>query len=130
MRYLLDTHAIIWIARKEEHWITPRAAAIINDIQGSQVFLSAASAWEMATKNRIGKLPGVELFLEKFEERAEMSDYKLLPISIRHSLLAGKLEGAHKDPFDRILVAQALHENMILLSNDIKLDAFGVNRLW
>ncbi len=130
MRYLLDTHAVIWIARGEYSYLSTRVTAILNAGRDSTIFLSSASAWEMATKNRIGKLPGVELFLEHFEERATMAAYDLLPIGIRHSILAGQLPGTHKDPFDRILAAQALHENLTLLSNDTKLDAFGIHRVW
>ncbi len=84
----------------------------------------------MATKSRLGKLQRVESFLDHFEDRAQGADYDLLNITVRHSLLAGRLEGAHKDPFDRILAAQALLENLTLLSNDTALDAFGVRRIW
>ena len=129
MRYLLDTHVLIWIARGEEAFISPRVSSLLIAERGS-ICVSAVSAWEMATKHRIGKLPRVGLFLEHFEERALQFQLGLLPISVRHGLLAGKLEGAHQDPFDRILAAQALLENLALLSNDRELDAFGVRRVW
>ncbi len=84
----------------------------------------------MATKNRLGKLPGLENFLDSFESRLAVAGFIGLPMTIRHGLLAGRLEGAHKDPFDRYLAAQALQENLTLLSNDTVLDAFGVHRIW
>ena len=129
MRYLLDTHILIWIARGEDILIPPRVSSLLVAERGF-ICASAVSAWEMATKHRIGKLPRVGIFLERFEERARESDLGLLPISVQHGLLAGTMEGEHKDPFDRILAAQALVEDLTLLSNDAKLDSFGVRRVW
>ncbi len=129
MRYLLDTHALIWIAREEKERFSDRVISLLLASPAS-VYVSAASAWEMATKSRIGKLPGLELFLEQFEPRIQSAGFSILGMSIRHSLLAGKLEGPHKDPFDRFLAAQAILEKFTLLSNDRELDAFGVDRLW
>lgn len=129
MKYLLDTHALIWLARDERSKFSDRVAAIIVADPPS-IYISAASAWEMATKNRIGKLPGVELFLEHFEMRVVTAGFSSLGMSIRHSLLAGQLEGSHKDPFDRFLAAQALLEDFTLLSTDREMDTFGVRRVW
>ncbi len=129
MKYLLDTHVLIWIARGEDTFISSRVSSILIAERGL-ICASAVSAWEMATKYRIGKLLGVEAFLDRFEERANEFQLGLLSISIRHGLMAGRMEGSHKDPFDRILAAQALLENLTLLSNDVKLDAFSVQRIW
>lgn len=129
MRYLLDTHALIWIARNEQALVSPRVLSLLVAERGS-ISISVVSAWEMATKHRIGKLPRVERFLEHLEERALQFDFELLSINVRHGLLAGKMAGVHKDPFDRILAAQALIENLTLLSNDRELDVFGVKRIW
>ena len=129
LRYLLDTHALIWIAREEKERFSGRVISLLQANPAS-VYVSAVSAWEMATKSRIGKLPGMQLFLEQFEPRIQFAGFSTLGISIRHSLLAGQLEGPHKDPFDRFLAAQALLEKLTLLSNDRELDLFGVERLW
>ena len=129
MRYLLDTHALIWLARDERSRFSSRVAVII-DSDPASVYVSAASAWEMATKSRIGKLPGVEAFLTTFELSIHAAGFSSLSMTVRHSLLAGKLEGQHKDPFARFLAAQALIEGFILLSNDQELDAFGAQRIW
>lgn len=91
-------------------------------------FVSAVSAWEIARKARIGKL-NREIALE-FERFVHQAGYIELPISMRHAAIAGDFPAEHKDPFDRILAAQALHENLTLLSNDTKLDAFGIHRVW
>ncbi len=129
MRYLLDTHALIWVARDEKNRFSAQVSALLI-ANPSAVYVSVASAWEMATKSRLAKLPGVEVFLGSFESRLVVAGFNSLQITIRHSLLAGSLEGSHKDPFDRILAAQALLENLTLLSNDAALDAFGVRRIW
>ncbi len=129
MRYLLDTHAVIWIARDEKHRFSEEGTALLIADPGS-VYVSAVSAWEMSVKNRNGKLPGVEGFLEHFEARIDFSGFRPLSMSMRHGVLAGKLQGPHKDPFDRFLAAQSLLENLVLLSKDTELDAFGVHRFW
>ena len=129
MRYLLDTHAVIWIARDEKQRFSREGADLLIADPGA-VYVSAVSAWEMSVKNKLGKLPGVESFLEHFETRIAFAGFHPLSMSIRHGLLAGKLEGPHKDPFDRFLASQSLLENLVLLSKDTELDAFGVNRFW
>lgn len=129
MKYLLDTHALIWLARDEQWRFSDESAALIKS-DPSSVCISAASTWEMASKNRIGKLPGVERFLENFEAHITSAGFASLGMSIRHSLLAGRLEGRHKDPFDRFLAAQAILEDLTLLSDDRALDGFGAKRMW
>ncbi len=129
MRYLLDTHAVIWVARNERHRFSPQIAGLL-DRTPSSIHVSAASAWEIATKNRLGKLPGMGGYLDSFEERLAVAGFTGLSMTIQHGILAGRLEGDHKDPFDRYLAAQALLENLTLLSNDKALDAFGVKRIW
>ena len=128
MKYLLDTHTLIWASYHFE-LLSPQVSSILS-LDGSVVYVSAVSAWEMATKNRLGKLPGIELFLAQFEERVLGAGLLLLDISVQHSLLAGKLEYPHKDPFDRMLAAQALLDELTLLSKYKALDGFGVKRVW
>lgn len=125
-RFLLDTHTFIWVAQTSSK-LSKTAAALIED-KSNIFFVSAVTAWEIATKARIGKLD--EFIAGTFERRMQIADYIELPVSIRHGSIAGAFADAHKDPFDRILAAQSLLENLTLLSNDSKLDAFGVHRIW
>lgn len=128
MRLLLDTHALLWVAFHDE-LLSAHALQLIQT-PGSEVLVSAASAWEIATKYRIGKLNFARALAENFIPRVTAAGYQLLPISTEHALRAGLLPGGHKDPFDRMLAAQAIHEDLPILSNDPQLDVFGVRREW
>lgn len=128
MRILLDTHALLWAAFDEDS-LSPRARRLIQS-PGSEIIVSAASVWEIATKYRLGKLNFARDLLENFIPKVTGAGYLLLPISPEHALRAGRLPGDHKDPFDRMLAAQAIHEDLPLLSNDTQLDVFGVRREW
>jgi PIN domain nuclease of toxin-antitoxin system len=92
--------------------------------------VSAASAWEIATKIRLGKLPWAAPLLHNFISRVQEQAFDFLDVSVAHALPAGNLPGAHKDPFDRMLIAQALAENLLLISNEAVFDSYGVGRLW
>ena len=96
----------------------------------SQVFVSAASAWEITTKHRLGKLPGAEIIAANVAARIAEEGFHELAVSVIHAQHAGALPGSHKDPFDRLLAAQAILESMLLISNDAAVDVFGVHRLW
>ena len=128
MRVLLDTHTLIWAVYDQE-FLSRRARQILQE-PGTEMLVSAASAWEVATKYRLGKLPSATELAQDFMNVVSASGYSFLSIAPEHALRAGHLPGLHKDPFDRMLAAQAIHENMILLSNDATLDAFGVRREW
>jgi len=128
LRLLLDTHALIW-------WLAGDAAlgrqardAIADE--ANSVFVSAASAMEVATKFRIGKLPGAALLAQDFEAIVADQGFAELPISVRHARLAGEMAFTHKDPFDRLLIAQARAEDMVLVSNEALFDAAAVTRIW
>jgi PIN domain nuclease of toxin-antitoxin system len=96
----------------------------------TDVFVSAASAWEIATKSRIGKLPGAEELAAEFSSRMERLGFRPLAITVEHGQRAGLLPGAHKDPFDRMLIAQAQAENIPIVSNDRIFDEYHVARVW
>jgi PIN domain nuclease of toxin-antitoxin system len=98
--------------------------------QRNEVFVSAVSAWEIATKYRLGKLPKAQALVDDFVPSIQSAGYVPLPISLEHALRAGRLRADHKDPFDRMLAAQAIHEDLALISNDEQLDIFGVRREW
>jgi PIN domain nuclease of toxin-antitoxin system len=128
VRVLLDTHALLWAAFRKD-LLSARARKLI-EAPANEILVSAASAWEIATKYRLGKLPLAQVLVEDFVPRVAAAGYILLSISAEHALRAGRLPADHKDPFDRMLAAQAIHEDLPLLSNDEQLDVFGVRRAW
>lgn len=128
MRLLLDTHALIWWLAGDEA-LSLRAREAIAD-ETNLVAVSAASAMEIATKFRIGKLPDAAYLAQDFEAVIASQGFTELPISIRHARLAGDMNISHKDPFDRFLIAQAQAEGMMLISNEQMFDNFAVQRLW
>lgn len=128
MRLLLDTHALLWWLAGDVSLSGPARAAIADE--GNTVFVSAASAWQIATKHRIGKLPGASGIIGDIEGAIAGQDFVPLPIGIRHGQASGSLPGLHRDPFDRMLIAQAMLEDLVLVSNERAFDAYGVRRLW
>ncbi len=128
MRVLLDTHTLLW-AKITPAALSRKATAVIAD-ECNEILVSAASAWEIATKVRLGKLPDAWAFEQEFLASIEASGYTLVPIDAEVALRAGRLTVAHGDPFDRMIAAQALAYDIPVLSTDAKLDAFGVRRLW
>ncbi len=128
MNLLLDTHALIWWLAGDEA-LSRRARLAIGD-EANSVAISAASAMEVATKFRIGKLPDASLLAQDFEAVIADQGFVELPITVRHARLAGEMNIAHKDPFDRLLIAQALAEDKTLVSNQTLFDSFAVKRLW
>jgi hypothetical protein len=125
---LLDTHALIWWLVGDDA-LSHRAREAIAD-EGNAVAVSAASAMEVATKFRIGKLPDAALLAQDFEAVIAQQGFDELAISVHHARLAGEMNIAHKDPFDRLLIAQAQAEDMTLVSNEALFDGFAVKRLW
>jgi len=128
VRVLLDTHALLWWLAGDERLSTD-ARQIIAD-PANEIFVSAASAWEVATKSRIGKLPGAGPLGVDFAREVRQQGFASLPISLEHAQVAGSLVGDHKDPFDRMLIAQSREEKMALVSNESAFDAFDVQRVW
>jgi PIN domain nuclease of toxin-antitoxin system len=128
VKVLLDTHALLW-AVLSPSTLSRKASAVIAD-ESNIILVSAASAWEIATKVRLGKLPGAETLEREFLDVVDDAGYTLLPIDAASALRAGRLTSDHRDPFDRILAAQALAQDIPILSTDTKLDTFGIRRLW
>ena len=127
MRLLLDTHALIWFALDD-----PMLPANVRTriAQSESVIVSAASAWEMTIKAALGRLPTAIDLLTDFEASLTRRGFQILSITAAHGLRAGFLPGPHKDPFDRMLIAQAQAENLAIVSNDSVFDGYGVRRLW
>ncbi len=132
MNLLLDTHALIW-------WLSgdgalSRLARDAIEDRANVTFVSAATAWEITTKYRIGKLPSVAGIVAgivaDIEGTVTSYGFKPLAVSMRHGQLAGTLPGDHRDPFDRMLMAQAMLERLVLVSNEVLFDRYGPDRLW
>lgn len=128
LRLSLDTHALIWWLAGDEA-LSHRAQDAIAD-EANSIVVSAASAMEVATKHRIGKLPNAALLACDFETIVADQGFGELPITVHHARVAGEMKIEHKDPFDRLLIAQAQAEDMVLVSNEALFDDFGINRLW
>jgi PIN domain nuclease of toxin-antitoxin system len=128
MRALLDTCTLIW-ATFSPAALSPKAQQIIAD-EANEILVSAASAWEIATKVRIGKLPGAERLELDYIHVMEVAGYNLLSIDTETALRAGRLIAEHRDPFDRMIAAQALALDIPVLSPDSELDQFAIRRIW
>jgi PIN domain nuclease of toxin-antitoxin system len=128
MNLLLDTHTFLWFIAGSEN-LSPKSRKLIEN-EANRVFLSAASLWEIAIKVSLGKLTLSEPFETLVPAQLEMNSIELLGISVSHTSRVASLPFHHRDPFDRLLVAQALTEEIPIVSADEKLDAYGVTRLW
>jgi PIN domain nuclease of toxin-antitoxin system len=128
MKLLLDTHAIIWFMNDSLH-LSRRARTAIM-LPSNAAFASSVSIWEAATKFRLGKFPEAALLVDNPVKVLAALEIEALPLSIEHARLAGSLAHPHKDPFDRMLAAQALLEDLTLVSADAIFDKFAVARHW
>ena len=128
MRLLLDTHALLWWWHEAPQ--LGGAARVAMADRNNAVFVSAASAWEIATKIRKGQLPGFEGALHAFTHDVARDGFKTLEVTVQHGLAGGALPGGHKDPFDRLLAAQALLEDLVVVTRDPQMAAFGCKVLW
>lgn len=131
MSFLLDTHAFLWFVNDHSS-LSSTAKSIIED-QQSIVYLSAASIWEMAIKSSLGKL-ALPASLQQFVETHIARNYiGLLQISAEHAETVAKLpfpQSGHRDPFDRMIVAQAICHDLTIISRDAALSDYPINRLW
>jgi PIN domain nuclease of toxin-antitoxin system len=128
LHLLLDTHALIW-------WMTedpslPESIRRLIADKRNTVVVSAVSAWEIATKVRLGRLPAASDITRNFEEYLTQSGFESLPMSAAHGIRAGFLPGPQRDPFDRMLIAQAQAEDLTMVSNELSFDSYGIRRAW
>lgn len=128
VRLLLDTHAFLWWVTDDPRLSAPARAAISDE--RSEVLISAASAWEIATKHRLGKLGEAAGAVARFGELVAADGFAHLPVSYLHALGAGRYPSAHRDPFDRILAAQSELEGLLLVTRDPAFVEFGTRTLW
>lgn len=128
MRLLLDTHAFLWWLAGSRR-LSRSARQAIED-EANDVLVSAASAWEITTKHRLGKLPEAEEVALDVSEAIAGQSFEELPVSVADAARAGALPAPLRDPLDRMLIAQALGRDLILVSIEASFDAYGVRRVW
>ena len=128
MRVLLDSHAYLWWIGDDPR-LSPGAREVIAE-GGNEIFFSAASAWELAIKSRLGRLRMPADFERFVADQIELNGFSVLPVELSHALRVHGLPPHHKDPFDRMLIAQALVEDMPLVSRDRRLAGYGVRLVW
>jgi len=128
VRLLLDTHTLLWWLLGDSALSQQAHAAIAN--RSNDVFVSAASAWEIAIKYKQGKLPAAARLVTNLDVIVSGQGFAELPVTIADGETAGMLPLVHKDPFDRMLIAQALLSKLVLVSNEAVFDAYGAARFW
>ncbi len=127
MRAIADSHTLVWWLQDDPH-LSKSARRILSN-PANEILVSAATAWELAIKNRSGKLQ-VQPLLDRFEEILGEEGFETLQITCDHAIRAGALPLHHADPFDRMLVAQAQAEHLAIVSADREFDRYGVRRIW
>jgi len=126
--HLIDTHVLVWWLLDDTR-LSKQASDLLDD-PGASIFVSAASAWELATKRRIGKLREAHVIAEALPTLVRRCRFKSLPVTLEHGHRAGLLPGLHKDPFDRMLAAQSIIEELPLVTADPALVALGASVIW
>ncbi|MBI3179484.1 MAG: type II toxin-antitoxin system VapC family toxin [Deltaproteobacteria bacterium] len=128
MRVLLDTHAFLfWVFNAPE--LSAKARGLLAD-QSNEILVSSVSAWEIATKYRLGKLPSAHVLVTDISGWVQKAGFHELAMTIAHAQRAGTWPQAHRDPFDRMLAAQSAIEAVSLVTRDSAFDAFPVDVLW
>jgi PIN domain nuclease of toxin-antitoxin system len=127
MKYLLDTHSLIWFLSDDERLSKSALSLMTGD---NDFWVSAASLWEMSIKSSIGKLHMARPFDEMFPAQLEANDIRMLNITMEHIKAVAALPFHHRDPFDRLLISQAQVEAMPLISVDAAFDLYGIIRKW
>ena len=128
MRYLLDTHSLIWFIGGEIQ-LSPRARQLIDD-EGNELFISVASLWEMAIKFSIGKLDLGRPFEELFPHQLKNNSIEVLAITVEHLKTICSLPFHHRNPFDHLIIAQSQVEKLPIISKDTIIDRYGIKREW
>ena len=128
MSLLLDTCTLLWVWGRPER-LSRRLQGLLRDPR-NPVWVSAASAWELATKHRVGKFPRGGRILAEWDDRLIHDGFRPLAISCSHALRAGSMPGAHRDPFDRLIAAQGLIEALRVATPDPEIAAFGADTVW
>lgn len=127
MKFLVDTHVVVWWLEDADR-LSRRAHSILENLD-NHILLSAAVGWELAIKVNTGKMKPRSI-LDGLNQMLERESFSELPITLDMGIRAGLLPLHHRDPFDRMLIAQAIAENIPIISNDRAFDGYGVTRLW
>ncbi len=127
MTYILDTQALVFFFENDRH-LSVKAKSLIEDTE-NHIIVSIASLWEMAIKISIGKLTPTQP-LSKFFERLRIEDMGLMQVEESHILTVSNLPLHHRDPFDRIIIAQAMVEGFEIIGNDVAFDNYPIKRIW
>jgi PIN domain nuclease of toxin-antitoxin system len=127
MKYLLDTHAFLWFINGNIE-LSTQAKNIIQNPKNA-MYLSIASFWEIAIKLNIGKLT-IDMSFDELRKEADKNDIRILPIEYEDTRLLTTLELFHKDPFDRILITQAIQNNLTIITKDLNFDTYPVKIIW
>ena len=128
MRLLIDSHALIWYVDQHQQ-LSPASHAAISD-PSNDLLLSAGSIWEIAIKIGLGKLNLTQPYSLWMSQALSDLGITILPITVEYADAQARLPKHHSDPFDRLIVAQALVENVSVVSADARMDAYGITRLW
>jgi PIN domain nuclease of toxin-antitoxin system len=128
VKVLLDSCVLLWWWSEPDR-LSPRVTALIKD-SSNAIYVSAATAWEIATKHRIGKLPGAARVIEEWDQRVSLDRFTEVPVTSSHAFRAGTLPGSHRDPFNRMLAAQGIMENAPILTPDVNFESLGAQRIW
>jgi PIN domain nuclease of toxin-antitoxin system len=127
MKYLLDTHTFLWLVNTPEV-LPEKVLSIVRD-RSATILVSLVVPWEIAIKAKTGKLNPAGI-LDDFEVKVTKAKFEMLEMTVRHVIRGGSLPLHHRDPFDRLLIAQAFELRIPILSNDVVLDFYGVSRIW
>ncbi|RPI68473.1 MAG: type II toxin-antitoxin system VapC family toxin [Ignavibacteriae bacterium] len=127
-KILLDTHALLWFDQ-EPHRFSPKIRKILRS-KAVTIFVSPVSLYELYQKQVIGKLPQAAGLVQNIDRRMIDYDFRYLPITARHAIRAASLDWDHRDPFDRLLVAQAMEDSCTIVTTDRRIHESGVPTLW
>lgn len=128
MRYLLDTHTLLWFLSGDES-LSQTARQLIEN-EANQIFVSIASLWEITIKSSLSKLELASSLEQMLVDKLLENDIQTLVISVHHLMGVHNLPFYHRDPFDRLIVAQSLIEKMPIIGKDVIMDNYGVQRIW
>lgn len=128
MRLLLDTHALAWWVLDEKRLSTAAKSAISSP--DNEIVVSVVSAFEMGTKHRLGKWDGIGEFARSFRSAVTAEGFEIADVNAEHAILAGVMPGHHRDPFDRLLAAQAKLDSLVLVTADTAFSQFDIDVLW
>jgi PIN domain nuclease of toxin-antitoxin system len=128
MNYLLDSHTFLWWDSRS-HLLSYKAKQVCDD-PSNTLFVSIASVWEIQIKAQLGKLTLALPLADMIQTQVSQNNLLILPLQLVHVYALASLPGHHRDPFDRLIIAQAIHENLTLITSDVQIAQYPVATLW